>query len=325
MEQTGGDDLLAILFGDTPLPDGKDARSHCHSLPTLYPDEFAFVEDGIASLLPGTDLQTRVERPRRLLSVTLDEDLRRLFANLPREAFPEDGRLTLSTDRDLVKAAIRRARAQDESWPDVHLLWDLHPFVEWLTYKLLVAFQRRQAPVLRLPGTLPKDESLFLMQGEVPNRKGQPVIHDWFAVRYAGRQFVEIVTMDKFLAATQLASRTHPNTGAFEISVGLQSLLPEAVGKALDHMSIRRQEFTSKLRTRLDEELNALKLLRDRHSRQLEVQFPDGSSLAGALRSRKDERRRAIDRIFTDYQSWVEETLTTEDQPFLRVAAVVVG
>ena len=42
-------------------------------------------------------------------------------------------------------------------------------------------------------------------------------------------------------------------------------------------------------------------------------------------RSRKEMRRRRIDEIFQNYHSWVEETLTTEDQPFLRVAAVFIG
>jgi hypothetical protein len=45
----------------------------------------------------------------------------------------------------------------------------------------------------------------------------------------------------------------------------------------------------------------------------------------GSRRSRKLERRRRIDEVFADYRRWVEETLTTEDSPFLRVAAVFLG
>ena len=35
----------------------------------------------------------------------------------------------------------------------------------------MVAFGRKQAPVLRLPGVLAPNQSLFLIEGEIPNRK----------------------------------------------------------------------------------------------------------------------------------------------------------
>ena len=29
-------------------------------------------------------------------------------------------------------------------WPELHLLWDLHPAVQWLNFKLMLRFGRRE-------------------------------------------------------------------------------------------------------------------------------------------------------------------------------------
>src|SRR6185503_16569150 len=115
-------------------------------LPSLFADNLNFFEEALTALQPQLDLQADFDRDRQLVTVTLNADLRRAFRNLPPEALPDDGRLHFTTDRQRVKDAIRRSRAEEQRWPDVHLLWDLHPVMEWLTFKLLVTFQRSQAP-----------------------------------------------------------------------------------------------------------------------------------------------------------------------------------
>jgi hypothetical protein len=95
---------------------------------------------------------------------------------LPSEALPEDGRIHFTISREHVKKAIKDSRPEESNWPHIHLLWDLHPVMEWLNFKLMVAFGRKQAAAMLLAGALAAGESLFLIQGEIPNRKGQPVI-----------------------------------------------------------------------------------------------------------------------------------------------------
>ena len=140
---------------------------------------------GLESLRPKLDVQAEADPSRQMISLTINEDLRRVFRFLPREVVPEDGRLHLTADRMLVKKAIKDNRAQEQTWPDVHLLWDLHPVVEWLNFKLMVSFRRHEAPVVTLP-VLERGELLYLIQGEIPNRKAQPVVHEWCAVRFLG-------------------------------------------------------------------------------------------------------------------------------------------
>ena len=221
--------------------------------------------------------------------------MRRVFRALPAEALPEDGRIHFTTSRELVKKAIKDSRAEDSNWPDVHLLWDLHPVMEWLNFKLMVAFGRKQAPAMRLVGTLPSGESLFLIQGEIPNKKGQPVIHEWFAVRFQGQRNTGVLPLQDFLKLTQLDKRNYPNPGEVEISIGLRSLLPAAVEEARCYMSARRRVFQENLQTRLHEEILNLSNLQGRQLSFLEFAFPEDQTLVGARRNKKLERRRHID------------------------------
>lgn len=325
MEKAAEDDLLSILLGDAPIPAGETVRSRCHTFPSLFADDLVYFREGLSALKSTVDLQADFDPERQLVTLTVDEDLRRAFRALPREAIPEDGRLHLTTNRDRVKRAIKDSRAEESNWPHIHLLWDLHPVMEWLNFKLMVAFGRKQAPAIRLAGVLSAGEVLFLMQGEIPNRKGQPVIHEWFAVRFDGHRNAGVLTLEDFLKRTQLNTRTFPSPGDFEIPVAVGSLLPDAVAEARRYMSTRRQAFQENLQARLDEEMENLGTLQGRQLSFLEFEFPDDATLVGVRRNKKLERKRHIDAIFASYRRWVEDTLTTEDSPFLRVAAVFLG
>jgi hypothetical protein len=325
MEQAAEEDLLDILFGDEPPPSGKSAHDRTHTLPSLFPSDFAYVSQGLEALHPAVDLQTARDPDRELITVTANQDLRRVFRALPDDAVPEDGRIHLTTDRKRVKQAIAACRAEERQWPDVHLLWDLHPIMDWLNFKLTVKFSRKEAPLVRLAGVLGERESLFLVQGEIPNRKGQPVVHQWFAVHFEGQVFKGILSLEAFLDKTQFHDVAHPNPGEFEIVPAVKSLLPQAVEEARKHMSLRQEEFQTGIIGKLSEETESLKGLKSRQLSFLEIEYPDDEALIGSRLNKKRDRQRRIDQIFDDYRRWVTDTLSTEDSPFLRVAGVFIG
>jgi TonB dependent receptor len=211
MEKAAEDDLLAILLGDAPVPAGQTVRGRCHNFPSFFPDELSYFREGLSALDGSVDLQAEFDPERQLVTVTVNDELRRTFRALPAEALPEDGRLHFTTSRDRVKRAIKDSRAEESNWPKVHLLWDLHPVMEWLNFKLMVNFGRKQAPALRLPGALAQGDSLFLIQGEIPNRKGQPVVHEWFAIHFEGQRNVGVLRLEDFLKRTQMGTRAYPN------------------------------------------------------------------------------------------------------------------
>jgi len=68
-----------------------------------------------------------------------------------------------------------------------------------------------------------------------------------------------------------------------------------------------------------------LERLRTKQYEQLELRFADTQQLATIVQGRKERERRAIDQIFNDYLEWVQDTMTTEDHPYIQVVAVLKG
>jgi len=316
--------LLDVLFGSTPAAPGAEITARTRSLPSLFSDDLAYARQALEALKGESKLEWSPDPEHSGLEVTLSPDLKRAFRALPPDALPSDGRLVFTTDRERVKKAIRDCRAEEQRWPDVHLLWDLHPFLEWLGHRLLVAFQRREAPVVTLRGTLAAGESLFLLQGEIPNLKGQPAVHAWFGVRYEKGVFRETLDLDQLLAKTRLATAVHANPGTTPDLIPLQSLVPDVVARARTFLSERRASFNSCYGPALATHLENLKRLEGRQTEQLELDLPEGA-LNRREREKKEGRKRQIRAAFDEHVGWVRETMTVEDKPYLRIAALFVG
>ncbi len=317
-------DFMAALWGTAPVPNGA-AADRKRRMTSLYPDDLAFVRQAVDYIRERHPLDTDYDPERREIGITLSPDMERMFKVLPPEVIPDDRHLHLTTDRGRVKAAIRNTRAEDRKWPDIHLLWELHPVVEWLNLKLLVAFGRHQAPVITLRGRLTPGEAVFLIQGQIPNLKAHPAVHSWFALRFQNRRMAGFMLLDDFLARTAFATQSFPNSGSDVDAQALRSLLPRVVEESRGWMSHCRREFEAAVNPRLNEQLTNLERLRKRQVGQLELEFPEGETMKGARIEKKQQRHRAIDKLFDDYLRWVEDTMTTEDSPYIRIAAVFVG
>ena len=324
MERSAGDDLLTFLFGGD-VPDGTSALSRKRTTPSLYENDLSYVKQGLESIGARHDLQPVFDAEREMLSVTLSRDLQsRLLKAVP-EAVGENGRIHLTSSRREVKDAIRRCRAEERAWPEVQLLWDLHPLVEWLNLKLLVAFGRHQAPVLTLAGRLARRESMFVVHGDIPNRKGHPVVHQWFVVSLKDGRYVETLALDAFLTRTGLGTSALANTGAQPDVMFYQGLVPIVVAEARRFMSARRADYERAVNPKLEEQRRNLERLRGAQGAQLEIQFPADDTLKGVRLEKKEAAARAVERTFDDYTRWVADTMTTEDHASIRIAAVFVG
>jgi hypothetical protein len=282
---------------------------------SLFTDDLTYIEEALVQLDPKRDLQAELDTERRMISLTVNEDLRRVFRYMPSDVLSVDYRLHLTTDRPRVKKAIKDSRAESK-WAEVQLLWDLHPIVEWLNFKLLVSFGRHQAPVIPIPSTLAPGETLFLMEGEIPNCKGQPVIHEWCTPHFVNKQLAGTLSLAEFLAKTQFDLRTWPNAGLKPNLIPLNQLRADAVGEARRWMSTKRREFEARMRPRLDAELDKLESLHGRQTEFVQLTFLD---------RRKEEKLRGVDRTFEQYQAWIRDTMTTQDEPYLRIVAVFTG
>jgi hypothetical protein len=115
------------------------------------------------------------------------------------------------------------------------------------------------------------------------------------------------------------------NTGAPLDLTPLQRLLPDAVEAARREVVQRRDAFDGEMRANLARQRQELARLRARQFRQLDRKLAQSEQAQVFKEHRRAERTREINEVFDDDQQWIEDTLTTERDPYLQVVAAVVG
>jgi hypothetical protein len=318
-------DPLAILFGDEEPPSGKDTEAKTLTMPSLFENDYTYLNAAIDHLRHSGGIQAACYPNEKRIDLTAPDDLKQRFRFLPVELWPENGSFILSADKEIIQKEIKRSRKDEKAWPRIHYLWHLNPIVEWANDKVLAAFGRHQSPVLELQGALNSDEVIFILSGLIPNLKSHPLIHRWFGVTFNNGGFSDIEEFESLINRTGLGKKDFPNKDSNIEMVALQQMLPEAIEQAKLWMSNERKKFENQINLKLNDQLEALEKLRGKQLIQLELKF-EGSKLSKRMvRSRKEKKRREIDIIFDEYMDWVEDTMTTEDKPYIQVIAVLKG
>jgi hypothetical protein len=294
------------------------------SRPRLFADDMSYAQAAIRWLQEiGADLQAEVSGDT--LRLTAPKDLQQRLRYLPSEVRPEFDRFILTPTKKRIDDELKRCREEDTPWPEIQFLWPLHPVMEWLADRALNAFGRHTAPVVRLPGQLQADESIVLMQGGFPNRRGHVQIHDWIAVTLREGAVHTATGIEEPLARLNLASGNLANRGIAVDAADLQALLPAAVTHARAALRKLRAARETEIDGRLTKQLKALDELKGEHMVQLELDLSGSAQPEAFKRAKRDERSAHIERVFADYMDWLENTQTTEQEPYIQVAAVFTG
>jgi hypothetical protein len=90
-------------------------------------------------------------------------------------------------------------------------------------------------------------------------------------------------------------------------------------------MSQCRAEYVARITPQLNDQFERLKELRGRRFDQLELRFASAVQISTRQLNKKERERREIEKTFNDWQTWVEETMKTEDNAYIRVVAVLRG
>jgi hypothetical protein len=161
------------------------------------------------------------------------------------------------------------------------------------------------------------------MMGLVPNRKSQPLLVDWrVASRQPGQPFT-LEPYDAFVQRAGLQAGRLPNPGVNAPLQDLQAVLPEAVTCMRQYMVQRQVVFAAEIQRRLQGTLADLQRLQDEQVQQLELRLE--KQLEQIRRSQFERCSQVIRRVFDEYCLWVEDTLSTEPEPYLQVLAAVCG
>jgi len=171
------------------------------------------------------------------------------------------------------------------------------------------------------------EEALVLISALIPNRRGQPVLNEWFALRVAFNGTVTgTLTFEELIGATGLGREDIPNAGELHDAAQLQALLVPALEFAQRRMAEKHKSFSVNTRERAAVELGQLKELRAKHHENLMVTMAAADERLVKARERQRELKALeIDKVFEDYQKWVQQTLELDVRAHLTVAAVLVG
>ena len=245
---------------------------------------------------------------------TVPDDFRDRHKRLPKEAFPKDRQLILTTKRDAVMAEIEHCRLEEGRWPETQLLWELHPVMKWLNDKVLSAFGRHEAPVVSLP-TLSEGETIILTSGLLPNRKGHPLVQRWVGIRFLGEKLTEVLTLPEVFARTEFDTGTFPNPEQAIQSDSIRTLIPHAIEATREVLHTAKSETDQSLSPLLKEQLDRLKSFQTERQQQLELLFEKSEQ-------RRASEQRKVTNLVEEYERWIRDTLTTEDNPSITLAVI---
>ncbi|MGY3205463.1 SNF2-related protein [Streptomyces sp. TE5632] len=258
------DDFLADFFGavnDEPEADvaaasdagggdgtGTVPRAH---VPRLFASAREFLDEALREVYPDAhdrlDLSTDPETG--LLSFVPPSDLVHRLKALPPDYVREQGlrdRLKVTFNRRLADSSLTRARASaTSSWPDISLLTDLHPVMEWLTDKVLVRLDRQEAPVLTADVSRPT----YLVQGIYSNALGRPTVVKWMAVTADGEVDDDMVAV---LRRAQVGP-TMANPDLAHDTARLAEAIPGVLDTAEAFLEQHREAWDEPLRAPIEE------------------------------------------------------------------------
>jgi len=332
LEQSSGDSLFEELFGSggdgaDPLPQTAVQQLQPFS---LFPNLWAYVETALEAVAEqmerrGEKLDLRADSSQQRLEITPPHDLQRRYDRYPRELQPPRGqRLTLSTEVAALQRALEQSRRQDSSRPGLEYLWDLHPLVDWLADRGQITFQRHCAPVLALNEGLEPGEVVMVFQGTIPNQKGVPVVQEWVAVRFAGAglNVAAVETFEAVAERLQLGRKPYANPNA-AIPIHLPKQLPLAVQRANAFLRERSDEWTARMQPELEAQRERLKRLRGRQVEQLQLSYANDQRPEQIKEKQRVAQQKAIDVRFEDHERFVNDVMTIEPSPYLKVVAVL--
>lgn len=318
------DELLGETTSREPAPVKRDRLR-------LFADDLAYARDAVAAVL---DDDSCVDWLDDLAGFRLrpTADLLRRYEYLPPELRNDSEEIPLTVDRGRVMQSLEDSRKDEERWPEWQLFWELHPVARWLDDRVLAVFGRHEAPVIRVERGLGADETAFVFYGVVSNRRGQPVVVRWFAVRTEADAITAVEPFEDTVARTGLdALRSNPARELPDkLAERLAALRAPAVESAREHMVQLRKDRASATSEALRHGQQKLTRWRDGKMSLLGEQLSlvaeaPAQGWAKAKERRIADERAGVERQYQERRRWIEEGVRTVEEPYLRLAAVLIA
>ncbi len=269
------------------------------------------------------------QHPLRQLSeisgvdVMLTDDMRRrLSAVIPEEAMPSGEILRLSDDKTYIMQEMRKSMQNsidNAAWPDAQYLWAIHPVISWLNDKTGLLVGRGESPVIGVKNFMQSNESIFIVEGSMPNERSAALVDELFGIRYVDGKFVEFLNINAVVNKTKINSELLANEQNVtdEMISALSGQLEDVVAKAKEKLAESYRKYKEATDPLIDAEVDKLAELEEKHRDYQLSLFTD--------ERRKSEAERRVDELFDNFTKWVKETLDIRNNPYIRIITVLTG
>jgi hypothetical protein len=170
---------------------------------------------------------------------------------------------------------------------------------------------------------LPEDTAWFIMQGQVSNNLGQPVVSEFLVVplHKDGSAFTNSISLSSFIATYRLNQQLYNAQIPDTAIVQLQEILPDAIDWANSHMLQTQQELESSMEVQLRNYQAKLDHWKQESLVQLDLDFAD-KSLTHFWMGKKESRIREIQTILDSSSQYFKNLMSLRQDAYLKVLAV---
>lgn len=294
-------------------------------------DDYTFMKESLQVILDeGISNNEQIEFSTEKESITwfVPDDVKQVLIHMPDEAIPKNKEFQLTTRREMIQESIVEARKKQGEWPKKQLLWEQHPLFTYLTERIIVKYDRNEAPIIQLP-TLDEGRVIFFMQGVMFNKRAQPVISQWFGVEVLSKQGESKVYRFNELEETLNISSELYNPGEIEFDLSiLEDKKYEAINVSKEFLNKFRDERSKLLMKDITSDLRKLKSWRDKKLDLLakeEQEKAARGTIPKHIAAKIENERKTVKELYQLREDWIRNTMATDNRPYLRIAAVFIG
>ncbi len=164
----------------------------------------------------------------------------------------------------------------------------------------------------------------MVLQGTIPNQKGMPVVQEWVAVRFMGSG-LKVEAVEPFEAVAerlQLGRKAYANPDA-GMPLSLKQQRQVAVDHARKFLLEKQEAWSERMKPELEAQRTRLKHLRSRQEHQLQLDFENDKRNQLVKEKDRVSKEKAIERRFDDHERFVQDVMTIEPAPYLKLVAVL--
>jgi hypothetical protein len=258
------------------------------------------------------------------LELNNTKELNKILYDLPPESKPKVKEFfKLTTNRDLVQESIENARKKTDEWAEFQILYDLHPAIKYYMTKLEASVPKNEALAAKLSTKLPQNSAWYILQGQVSNNLGQPVIADFFVVGVSENKVIKNLSILEFLETYKLQDELFNEQITTEELNALQESLPVAIDYAQHkHMQSLQGKLSSSMFEEMVKHEERVMKWQAASLEQLEVKF-ENTAETNFMKNKKEKELVEINSITAESSQYLNNVMRLADQEaYIKVMAV---